>query len=97
MTTSRLAILLAALSAMSTVFFLPKQTVQQPTGVKLELPAMAGDWKGTDMKITDKEIGILGMETEFARKSYTNGRGDELMAFRRRKPRLKSRTSGENP
>lgn len=80
MTTSRLAILLVALSAMSAVFFLPKQTVQQPTGVELELPAMAGDWTGADMKITDKEIGILGVETEFARKSYTNGRGDELIA-----------------
>ena len=80
MTTSRLAILLAALLAMSTVVFLPKQTVEQPTGVKLALPATVGDWTGTDMKITDKEIGTLGKETEFARKAYTNGRGDELVA-----------------
>ncbi len=80
MTTSRLAILLAALLAMSTVVFLPKQTVEQPTGVKLALPATVGDWTGTEMKITDKEIGTLGKETEFARKAYTNGRGDELVA-----------------
>ena len=80
MTTSRLATLLAVLLTMSAVFFLPKQTLEQPVGVKLELPEQVGDWTGTDMKITDKEIYTLGKETEFARKSYTNGRGDELQA-----------------
>ena len=80
MITKRLAVLLAALLAMSAVFFLPKQTVEQPVGVKLELPAAIGDWTGENMKITDKEISILGKETEFARKTYTNGRGDELQA-----------------
>ena len=80
MITKRLAVLLAALLAMGTVFFLPKQTVEQPVGVKLELPAAIGDWTGENMKITDKEISILGKETEFARKTYTNGRGDELQA-----------------
>ena len=80
MTTNRLAILLAVLLAMSTVFFLPKQTIEQPTGVKMELPETVGDWHGTNGKITDKEIYTLGKETEFARKSYTNGRGDKLEA-----------------
>ena len=80
MTTSRLAVLLAVLLAMSAVFFLPKQMHEQPVGVKLELPDAVGEWKGEDMKITDKEIYTLGKETEFARKSYTNGRGDELTA-----------------
>lgn len=80
MTTSRLAVLLALLLAMSTVFFLPKQFQEQPVGVKLELPATLGEWHGADGQITDREIGILGKETEFARKSYTNGRGDELLA-----------------
>ena len=80
MITKRLAVLLAALLAMSAVFFLPKQSVEQPMGVKLELPASLGEWKGENMKITDKERSILGEETEFARKAYTNGRGDELQA-----------------
>ena len=80
MTTSRLALLLAVLLTMSTVFFLPKQVQEQPTGVKLELPATVGEWQGKDEPITDKEIGTLGKETEFARKSYTNGRGDQLQA-----------------
>ena len=80
MTTSRLAVLLAVLLAMSVALFLPKQTLEQPMGVKLELPAQVGEWQGADMKITDKEIYTLGKETEFARKSYTNGRGDELQA-----------------
>lgn len=80
MTTSRLALLLAALLAMSAVFFLPRQSHEQPMGVTLELPATVGEWTGADLAITDKEIYTLGKETEFARKSYTNGRGDELQA-----------------
>ena len=80
MTTSRLAVLLAVLLAMSTVFLLPKQFHEQPVGVKLELPATVGEWTGKDAPITDREIGILGKETEFARKNYTNGRGDDLQA-----------------
>ncbi len=80
MTTSRLAVLLALLLTMSTVFFLPKKAAEQPVGVKLELPVTVGDWHGVDGKITDKEILTLGKETEFARKYYTNGRGDELTA-----------------
>lgn len=78
MTINRLAFLLVSLLAMSAVFFLPKQLQFQPLGVKLELPETVGDWHGTDMKITDLEISTLGKETGFARKSYTNGRGDEL-------------------
>ena len=80
MTTSRLAVLLAVLIAMSAVFLLPKQFQEQPVGVKLALPETLGEWTGTDAPITDREISILGKETEFARKNYTNGRGDELQA-----------------
>lgn len=78
MTTSRLTLLLATLLTLSAVFFLPKKAQFQPVGVKLELPETVGDWTGKDMKITDLEIATLGKETEFARKSYTNNRGDEL-------------------
>jgi EpsI family protein len=78
MTTKRLAILLVVLLGMCAVFSLPKQLMYQPVGVKLELPEEIGDWHGKDMKITDLEISTLGKETEFARKVYNNGRGDEL-------------------
>ncbi len=77
MTTKRLAVLLIVLLGMSTVSFLPKFFFQ-PLGVELKLPESVGDWTGEDLKIGDNEIAILGKETEFARKAYRNGRGDEL-------------------
>ena len=77
MTTKRLLVLLAVLLGMSAVFFLPKYFFQ-PLGVVLQLPESVGAWTGKDVEISEREIGILGRETEFARKSYTNGRGDEL-------------------
>lgn len=79
MTTNRLAILLAILlGGMSLVFLVPKRTGLQPVGVNLALPEYVGVWYGTDLEISDKEIEALGPETDFARKSYTNGRGDQL-------------------
>jgi EpsI family protein len=33
---------------------------------------------GSDLSVSDKERQTLGEETEFARKSYKNGRGDEI-------------------
>lgn len=77
MTTKRNAVLLAVLLGMSVVFFLPKHHFQ-PLGIELKLPVTVGEWTGEDLKITDEEIGILGAGTEFARKSYTNGHGDQL-------------------
>lgn len=79
MTTSRLFVLLAALLGMSMVFFLPKY-YEQPVGITLQLPEQVGEWVGTDVKITQREIDTLGKETQFARKSYKNSRGDELRA-----------------
>jgi len=79
MTTSRLLTLLAVLTlGLSTTLLLPAQLASQPIGIELALPEYTGEWFGQDMKVSDREIGILGKETEFARKSYTNGRGDEL-------------------
>jgi len=70
-------VLLAVLLGMSAVFFLPKYFFQ-PLGIVLDLPETVGEWTGRDMKIGDNEVAILGPGTEFARKAYTNGRGDEL-------------------
>lgn len=79
MTTNRLAILLAVLlGGLSTVLFLPKQLSYQPVGIELQLPEFNGEWYGQEVKVSEREIAILGADTEFARKNYTNGRGDEI-------------------
>ena len=79
MTTSRLAFLLAVLlGGLSSVLLLPKHLTYQPVGIELQLPEFSGEWFGQAVKISDREIGILGPDTEFSRKSYTNGRGDEI-------------------
>jgi EpsI family protein len=81
MTTKRLAILLAVLLAgMSSIFLLPKQLGFQPVGIELKLPKMIGGWYGTDVAVSAKEKTVLGEGTEFARKSYRNGRGYEITA-----------------
>jgi len=83
MTTSRLALLLAVLLAgLSSIFLLPAQNVfNQPTGIDLDLPQMVGGiWYGKPLEISDREKIVLGSETEFSRRSYTNGRGDEVQA-----------------
>ncbi len=81
MTTNRLAILLAVLLAgLSGVFLLPRQLNFQPVGISLNLPSHIDEWWGIDVAVTDREKQILGPETEFARKGYTNGRGDEILA-----------------
>jgi EpsI family protein len=81
MTTSRLAILLAVLlGGLSTIFLLPTQIRFQPLGVTLELPKMVGGvWYGRDQEIGVREREVLGHDTEFSRKLYTNARGDEIL------------------
>lgn len=79
MTTKRLAVLLAVfLGISSLVFVLPSAPKEQPVGIVMELPKFVGTWYGRDLEISDKEKLVLGAETEFARKSYRNGRGDEI-------------------
>ena len=81
MTTNRLAILLAVLLAgLSTVFLLPSQIRLQPLGIELELPKMVGGmWYGRDQEIGIREQEVLGYDTEFSRKLYSNARGDEIL------------------
>lgn len=80
MTTSRLAILLAALlGGLSCIFLLPKQLGFQPVGVRLKLPEILGEWWGHEMPITKQEHEVLGPETEFARMDYENARGDHVL------------------
>ena len=81
MTISRLTVLLAFVTVgLSTIFLLPKGG-EQPSGIRLELPEFIGNWKGTDSQILDAERSTLGEKsgTEFARKTYRNLEGYELL------------------
>jgi EpsI family protein len=81
MTTKRLlaveAVLVLGLSA---VFVLPRVSNSTPQGVQLELPIYVGEWYGEDQQITEQERKVLARDTEFARKLYSNGRGDQIFA-----------------
>ncbi len=81
MTTSRLATLVAFLAlGIATVFLLPKGG-EQPAGIVMALPDFVGNWKGTDAEMTAAERETLGEATgtRFARKTYRNLEGYEIM------------------
>jgi len=83
MTTKRLGILFAVLLiGMGSVYLLPHQLGFQPQGVTLDLPKMVGGWYGRDLQVSAEERSVLGEDkgTEFARKSYRNGVGYEIVA-----------------
>jgi EpsI family protein len=78
-TSQRLAVLLFFLGAgFSAIFFLPKTTLTQPVGIKLELPQFVGKWYGVDQKISERELQMLAADTEFARKVYTDAAGNVI-------------------
>lgn len=81
MTTKHLAILLAVLlGGMSSVWMLPRQLGYQPVGIDLRLPEfLSNGWWGHDVEITEKERTTLGHDTEFARKVYSSGVGDNVL------------------
>ena len=70
-----LAILLAGLGA---VFLLPRTPAAPEPGVVMELPEFLGEWYGRNAVVSQKEREVLGKETRFARKQYTNARGDAI-------------------
>ncbi|MCX6966381.1 MAG: EpsI family protein [Verrucomicrobia bacterium] len=77
--TQRLWILWALLLlGFSGIFILPKASKPPLPGVIMALPDFIGDWYGQDAVVTEKERSILGSETRFARKQYTNARGDSI-------------------
>src|SRR6188768_1852031 len=79
MTTKRLLLLQGVLLlGLGAVFFLPKVANSTPQGIDLALPSYVGGWFGEDQKITERELEVLAKDTQFARKLYTNGRGDEI-------------------
>src|SRR4051812_1932852 len=81
MTTKRLLFLQVFLAlGLGSVFLLPKVANSTPQGIDLTLPSYVGGWFGEDQKITDKELEVLAKDTQFARKLYTNGLGDQIFA-----------------
>ncbi|MEY2480076.1 MAG: hypothetical protein QOI04_1003 [Verrucomicrobiota bacterium] len=66
------------LLGLGSVFFLPKEIKVQPSAVALSLPEEVADWHGDNQPITQAERDALGPDTQFARKLYTNGSGDQV-------------------
>ena len=63
---------------LGSVFVLPKKIEVQPAALAKSLPSFVGDWYGSDQPVTQGEKDILGPETQFVRKLYTNGKGDQI-------------------
>ena len=81
MTTKRLVILqLILVFGLGSVFLLPKNVKLQPSALNPSLPQSIAGWEGADQPISDGERQILGSDTQFARKLYTNAVGDEVFA-----------------
>ncbi|MEP6820918.1 MAG: exosortase C-terminal domain/associated protein EpsI [Chthoniobacterales bacterium] len=79
MTTSRLVVLQTLLVlGLSAVFFLPKVANSTPQGIGLSLPSYIGKWYGEDQAISKLELEILAKDTEFSRKLYTDGLGNQI-------------------
>lgn len=57
---------------------LPRSGTRPEPGVAMQLPEYIGAWYGQDVKVSEKESAILGEQTRFVRKLYTNGRGDSI-------------------
>jgi EpsI family protein len=81
MTTKRLLVLLAVVAiGMGSVFVLPKQLGYQPVGAELSLPEFLGEWWGKEGDVLEKERDVLGHDTDFARKIYSSGADDNILA-----------------
>ncbi|MGC3989242.1 MAG: EpsI family protein [Chthoniobacteraceae bacterium] len=79
MITRHLLILqIVLLAGLSSIFLLPHVPDDEPAGIKLSLPDFVGPWYGEDAPVTQAERDALGSTTEFARKNYTDGRGNQL-------------------
>src|SRR5947207_4989980 len=79
MSVRRLVLLqLALLVGLGSVYLLPARAYTQPIGVTMDLPDFIGNWFGTPQKVTQGELEELAADTEFARRVYTNGLGDQI-------------------
>ena len=74
---SGVLLLLAVLIGFGYVFNPPPNLEAQP-GVVMELPITLGDYFSRKGEITDVELLLLPKDTEFARRYYDDGRGDQI-------------------
>jgi len=73
-----LALNAIVLLGLSSVFILPTAPQRPEPGVNMALQDFIGEWYGQDAKVTQKERETLGPDTQFARKVYTNAKGDAI-------------------
>lgn len=75
----RLLLLFVVLATgLSLSFLLPSKLHTPEPGINMELPLFIDQWVGRDMAVSEAEQRILGADTTFARKLYTNAKGDEI-------------------
>ena len=81
MTIRRLLLLQVILVlGLGSVFLLPRKAHSQPAGVTMDLPDFIGSWFGTPQKVSQGELDELAADTTFARRIYSNGLGDHILA-----------------
>jgi EpsI family protein len=73
-----LALQLVLVVLLGAVFLLPKVANSTPQGIELNLPEYVGGWYGEDQQITEMELNVLAQDTQFARKLYRDGRGNQV-------------------
>jgi EpsI family protein len=66
------------LCGLGSVLLLPKKIEIQPAAIDPALPEFVGEWYGADQPVLQGERDILGPDTQFVRKLYTNARGDQI-------------------
>ncbi len=66
------------LFGLGAIFLLPKQPERPAPGVSSALPEYLGSWYGESALVTDKEKQVLGAETKFDRRVYSDGRGNSV-------------------
>jgi EpsI family protein len=80
MTISRLIVLQVLLTlGLGSVYFVPRQTDIKDCRVKMELPELLGGWVGTPAKVLDAERAGLAPDTQFCRKIYQDGFGNQVL------------------
>jgi hypothetical protein len=73
-----LVLLVLTLLVMFAYWYNPPMNVQPQAGVVMKLPIILGDYFGKEGEISEIEHRLLPVDTEFARRYYTDTKGHEL-------------------
>jgi EpsI family protein len=77
---ARLLVLAGVLACgLGVISFIPRQTKLQPCRIRMELPEFIGGWSGKDGVISKAEREMLASDTQFCRKTYSDGLGDQIL------------------